>query len=563
MRHLAPLALLLAGCHVGYDFVPQDDTLTLDLTSPQYGAFLGEDPIQVEGRVYPEGATVRVEGVEVDASDHGAFRAALDVGGPYRIVDVEADYGGQHLRERVPVFSGHDPIDTWPEGITGRILPAGLDALGTQLGAVLDQTGWVDSITAAMPAYDGGIVAFEPVGATAAPTVVVLAPTDGGIDAGIALNDLTLAYLVTVDVFGYVVSQEISFAYGLIQITALATPRLDEAGVIWIDLSETAISLDEPDADFGVLEGWVVEWILDLLNDWVTEPLGQWLLDMVLDQYGTFEVGGPFAFDQELMGTRLAVELASLAGDPEGLALGLGVGLDADPPEGGPLMAMPGVDDAPEAQAVLGLHEGLLDLVVSGSVLDMLNQGMDLSGFMGEMIGGFVENLPGGEDIPEGDGWCVTVAPGEAHVVRLQEGIDPLAVLYLPDVRMDIEVMQGSSCEPWLSASLAVEVGITAQDDGRVLGMDLHVAEGAVLSYGAEEWEEQEVVDGLGTFLESIMSLLGGTFEIDLTELLGGSTEIVPGVALSPRLVDSARLEEADGTWTEGLYAVSLDVFAE
>ena len=140
MRHLVPIALLLAGCHVGYDFVPQDDTLTLDLTSPQYGAFLGDEPILVEGRVYPEGATVRVEGEEVDASDHGAFRVPLEVGGPYRIVDVEADYEGQHLRERVPVFAGHDPIDTWPEGITGRILPAGLDALGAQLGAVLDQT---------------------------------------------------------------------------------------------------------------------------------------------------------------------------------------------------------------------------------------------------------------------------------------------------------------------------------------------------------------------------------------------------------------------------------------
>ncbi|MFH1464122.1 MAG: hypothetical protein ABIO70_07035 [Pseudomonadota bacterium] len=563
MRHLAPLALALAGCHVGYDFVPQDDTLTLDLTSPQYGAFLGDEDILVEGRATPVGAIVRVEGEEVDAADHGAFRASLGVDGPYRIVEVEAEYGGQYLRERVPVFSGHDPADTWPEGITGRLLPSGLTAIGGQLGAVIDDTGWVGSITAVMPAYDGGIVAFEPIGASASPTVVVLSPTEGGIDAGIALNDLTLAYEVVVDLYGYTWSETISFAYGLIQITALATPRLDDEGIIWIDLSETGIALDEPDADFGLLEGWVVEWILELANDWITEPLGEWLLDMVLDEWGTFELGGPFAFDQDLMGTRLAVELASLGGDPQGLALGLGVGLDTDPPEGGPLMAMPGVDDAPEGQAVLGLHEGLLDLVVSGSVLDMLDQGMDLTGFMGDMVGGFITNLPGGDEAPEGDGWCVGIQPGEAHVVRLQEGIDPLAVLYLPDLRMDIEVLEGSHCEPWLQASLAVEVGITAKDDGTVLGMDLNVAEGAVLSYGAEDWDEDEVVAGLGGFLETVMSLLGGGFEIDLSELLGGSTELLPGMALSPRLVDSARLEEADGTWTEGLYAVSLDVFAE
>ncbi len=565
MRRLALAAMLLVGCRADYSFVPVDETLILEVTSPVYGSFLGEADAQVEGKVYPDDAIVMVEGVELEDLSHGAFRTAVPVDHAYRIVDVEAWHGDQYLRERVPVFSGHDPADTWPDGATGRLLPGGLDVLGAQMGGMIDELGWADMITDAMPSYESEFISFYAVGASHEPTVVVLDAVEGGIDVGIALNELVLAYEVVVDVYGYTWSADISFGYGLIQITAMATPWIDDDGIIWLELSETGIALDEPDAEFGDLEGWVVEWILELLNDYVSEPLGEWLLDWILSEFGTFELGGPVAFEQDLMGTLVSAELYDLAGDEEGLALGLGVAIDEPLPETSPDIAVPGLDEAPEAHAVLGLHEGLLDIMLGDTLLGMLDQGMDLGGFMGDMIGGFMENLPGGDDIPDNDGWCFSIEPGDAYVVRMQEGIDPLAVLYLPDLQVEVETMQGSSCEDWLEASLAVELGLVVSDEGTVIGVDLEVVEGAVLDYEAEPgWDEAEVVDGLAGFLESIMSLLGGMVEIDLNELLGGSEDpLGMGIALQPRIVDSVPLEDADGAWTEGLYAVSLDVFAE
>jgi hypothetical protein len=565
MSRLILASLFLVGCRADYGFVPQDDTLTLELTSPRYGDFLGDADAVVEGKVSPVGAVVLVEGLEVDASNHGAFVVAVPVDHPYRIVDVEAFYGDQASRQRVPVFSGHDPAETWPDGVSARLLPAGLDALGVQLGALIDETGWAESISAAMPTYEGEFLSLTTTGVTHEPTVVVLSATEGGIDVGIDLLQLDLAYEVVVDVYGYTYSTDISFGYGLISITALATPWLDDDGVVWITLGETTIAIDEPDAELGDLEGWVVEWILELLNEYVTEPLGELLLDWLLSEYGTLELGGPFSFEQDLMGTLVAAELLSLAGDEQGLALGLGVAIDQELADIAPDLPVPSAAHVPDAQAAIGLHEGLLDLMIGDTLLGMLDQGMDLGGYAGDMIGGFMENLPGGEDIPEGDGWCFSIAPGEAYVVRMHEGIEPLAVLYLPDLQVEVEVMQGSRCEDWLEASLAVELGLEVTDEGSVIGVDLEVVEGAVLDYAAEPgWDEAEVVEGLGGFIEGIVGLLGGSIEIDLNELLGGSTDLLGGsFALEPRVVDSVVLTDDEGAWTEGLYAVGLDLFPE
>ncbi len=565
-RLLLPAALLaLTACRADYQIQPLDDTLALEVTAPNYGEFMGDAAALVEGRVHPAWATVVVEGVEITPGDYGAFLVEVPVDHAYRIIDVEASYGDQWLRERVPVFQGHDPADTWPDGVTGRLLPEGLAVLGEQLGGMIDETGWADSLSASLPSFESEFVSVSAVGISHEPTVVVLDPAVGGIEAGIDLNAVTLAYEVLVDIYGYSWTTDITFAYGTVGLTALATPEVDADGIVWITLSETEVTLDDPDAEFGDLEGWVIEWILDLLNDYVSEPLAEYLLDWLLSEYGTFELGGPFAFEQDLMGTLIAAELYSLLGDEEGLALGMGVALGEELPAEPPAIATPGVDHAPEAHAAIGLHEGLLDLMVGDTVLDMLDQGMDLSGYLGDLIGGFIVNLPGGDEAPEGDGWCFSIQPGSAHVVRLQQGIDPLAVLYLPDLRMDVGVMDGSSCDDWLEASLALEIGLTVQDDGSLIGMDLEVVEGAVLSYGAEPgWDEAEVVDGLGGFLEAAMSLLGGSFELDLGELMGSSGDLFGGAfTLEPRIVDSVVLEDEEGLWIEGLYAVSMELFAD
>jgi hypothetical protein len=154
-------------------------------------------------------------------------------------------------------------------------------------------------------------------------------------------------------------------------------------------------------------------------------------------------------------------------------------------------------------------------------------------------------------------------------VVRLQEGIAPLAVLYMPDVFVDVGVMQGGACQDWLQASLAMEVGIDVRD-GTAVGISMAVPEGAVLFYGADEdeWTEAEVVDGLGRFIVGSLDLLAGNLSFDLADLLGGlggglGIPGLDGMALAPRLVSSTPLLDADGAHPEGLYSLGMSLFAE
>ena len=52
--------------------------------------------------------------------------------------------------------------------------------------------------------------------------------------------------------------------------------------------------------------------------------------------------------------------------------------------------------------------------------------------------------LPGGDDAPDGDGWCLSLNPSDAVVVRFQEGLEPLAYLYVPDLQVQIGIMDGN-----------------------------------------------------------------------------------------------------------------------
>jgi hypothetical protein len=215
----------------------------------------------------------------------------------------------------------------------------------------------------------------------------------------------------------------------------------------------------------------------------------------------------------------------------------------------------------------MGLHEGLVDLMASDTVLGMMSQSIDLSGSFGEILGSGIRALPGGDDAPDGDGWCLSMEPGEAHVARLQEGIEPLAVIYLPDLQVDVGIMDGSHCETWLLASLALEVGLEVTD-GTQLGLDLEIGDGAVLSYGStDDWTEAEVIDGLGSYLEVMIGLLGSSFELDLADLLGGFGDsgglgdVMGDLAIA--LVDSTAMTDENDLVVEGLYAVSIDLWEQ
>jgi len=110
-----------------------------------------------------------------------------------------------------------------------------------------------------------------------------------------------------------------------------------------------------------------------------------------------------------------------------------------------------------------------------------------------------------------------------------------------------------------------VEMGI-ALEDGASLGLDLQVPEGRILEYGATVDDEDAVIQGLGDYLGGAIGLLAGSLlDFDLADLLaglGGEGGLSLG-EIEPEFVGSAPLLNEDGTWTEGLYAVSIKVWAD
>ncbi|MDP6932348.1 MAG: hypothetical protein QGG40_05500 [Myxococcota bacterium] len=557
---------LLTGC--GSGILPiYPGEMMLEIQTPTYGDFLGDENVQVRGTVYPPVAELSINGSSVFADEYGDFEVDLDVEEAYLVVDVQAAYGEQALRERVPVFAGNDPQETWPGGVTARLLPAGLERMGEDLGSLVDDIGWADMLSESMPAIDEDWLALTPLGIEHDPTIVVLDPVDGGIEAGISLQEVTLLYQLDLDLYGYTTSSEMTFGFSEILLTILTVPSVDDDGMVGFALTDSTIDFDDPQIEIGSLSGFILEWLIEELGNWILEPLGETLLDSVMDQFGAIELGGPFAMEMDLMGLTVEARLSELYGDPDGLAIGLGLGLGESVPDGALGIPVPTEADAPSAHAAMGLHEGLVDLMASDTVLGMMSQSIDLSGSFGEILGSGIRALPGGDDAPDGDGWCLSMEPGEAHVARLQEGIEPLAVIYLPDLQVDVGIMDGSHCETWLLASLALEVGLEVTD-GTQLGLDLEIGDGAVLSYGStDDWTEAEVIDGLGSYLEVMIGLLGSSFELDLADLLGGFGDsgglgdVMGDLAIA--LVDSTAMTDENDLVVEGLYAVSIDLWEQ
>ena len=564
-------ALALVGCKSDYSIATRTPAaLELELTSPTYGDFLGDEEILVTGRAAPAWAVVTVEDEVVSLDEQGNFSVSIPVGGPYNIVEVEASFGGDRLRERVPVFSGHNPEETWPGAATGRLLPAGLEKLGEGLGGYIDALGWEAQIESVMPSYSGDYVDLIPDGVNHDPTVIAMEPTPEGLELGLVMSNLSLDYIADIKILGY--SDVISIGFTEVYFGATMVPELTSDGIIV--LTATDAVLDMGDAEFQILflDGWVLEWVVDLLSGYILEPLSDLVLGLVLDQLGTIELGGPFAFEFDLLGTPLSAALSDLYTDYEGLGLGLGIGIgesaDMDPPD------IPTPDtQAPTAEgahAAFALHEGLFQVLLQDSLIGMLKQDLQLGSPYGDLIGAGITALPGGDEAPDGDGWCLAIDPGEAFVVRMQSGVEPIAVAYLPDFKLDVGIMDGSSCDDWLSTSVAMELGINIEN-GAELGFDIRIAEGAVLAYGAEDWEEDEVITGLsdwfGGLAPTLLSLLGGSLDLDLNALLGGfGGDTGMGGLLGDlyiNVVDSEPLLNEDGTWTEGLYAVSMTLWEE
>lgn len=559
------IAASLMGCKKP-DYGLSTLALELELTSPEYGAFLGEEAAIVTGTVSPASARIFVDGAEIQMGDGGTFTASLPMDGlDYRMIEVEATLGGQYARQRVPVFSGHNPVESWPGAATARLTTAGFDRLGESLGAVVDNFGWDTAILEAIPSLDTDYVDIYATEVAHEPTVVTLTPGDDGIAAQVVLEDVSLN--AEINALDGLIVVPLSVGFEEIVVDAMVQIEMDSDGLLTLVIESATIDIGKADFEFGALDGWLLELVADLVISFV-EPLGDGLLEWLLADYGTMELGGPLAFETDLLGTSLAAEVNDLYTDVEGLGAGVGIGINEPVPEGALSIPTPGLDDGADgAHATMAVHEGLFQLLLSDAFLSLLAE-FDLSGTYGDLLGNMIAALPGGGTAPT-SGWCIDLDPGAAYVVRMKESVLPVAQLHMPDFRLNAG--SGATCEPWIQASLEVTMNIGFAD-GTALDLDVEVPDGAVLYYAAEEgsWEEDEVVAGLGGMMGTLIGLAGSFIDLDLGTLLeglggGGEGDItsVLFADLDPKVVDSRKLYNADGSWTEGLYVLSLQLWGE
>ena len=133
---------------------------------------------------------------------------------------------------------------------------------------------------------------------------------------------------------------------------------------------------------------------------------------------------------------------------------------------------------------------------------------------------------------------------------------------------IDAGIQDASTCTTWLKASMATEIDL-AVTDGSKLGLNLSMPEGAILEYGAEDVDPDEVVTALGTGLAGTLSPLLGSFAIDLGDLLGaagGETDSEDPLSaitsnLAIEIQDSRRFTEGPAAEDESMFAVSIGLF--
>ena len=243
MRKLILMVLAVCGCQT--DVAPLED-LQLEMRSPEYGSFVGNAPVTVAGRVSDPTAMVRVEGDTVAVNPDGTFEIQIPMMSAYRNVDIFATREMDSVRAHIPVFAGEDPMSSWPSALTGRITPNGFLRMGQALGASIDATNWDQQLLSAIPTLDTGSLFLGVTNLTHDPTEVLLRPVDGGVDVGISLKNVTLTLEAEFDLFGSTQNIPISVGYELIELGALATPAINEEGIITLELSDTFIIFDEP-----------------------------------------------------------------------------------------------------------------------------------------------------------------------------------------------------------------------------------------------------------------------------------------------------------------------------
>lgn len=554
VSRLLPL-LALAACSRDYKLNPTEtEPLTLTVTSPTYGEFTGSDLIVVTGQVTPSDAFVTVNGEPAVINADGGFTHAVLFPEADRamVVDVRAVDSDEAQRVLVPCFDGNDPRLTDPGAISGLLTPTGLDALEVPVEGMVDALGWEDQILAILPVVDTDYFDILPDSVTSDGADVDLAPATDAITMTIDLPNITMtSNVVLLDAFEFPVTVSVE----QVLFGANATPEVDADGMVSLALSEGQVDISGIGIAFGSVE--VPQEILDLLveplMDLVSE-LGAGLADLLLEQLGEIPLGGPFAFETDLMGTTLAARLVDLGTTPDGVGLGITVSTDGPAADTMPELASlsPTTPSGQPYQLGLAVHEGLLNTVLDDTFSSFLDLDLQLDAATSELLGGGIRALPGGDQMPDNDGLCIGLHAQDASVVHFAEGDgSPLAQVWMPDLRVNFDVVQEGSCNTWLDAQMFAVINLSMS--GTQVNTSLDLRQAYIVSYGAEGVDEQELSDSLTAVVGGLASIFMSQVSFDLGDLLGalGTT----GIPVEPRLVGVEPLGE------EGRYGIYLDVF--
>lgn len=552
--------LWLAGCSGSGTLatVAEPGPLALTVTSPAYGTFAGDSPtVTVSGHTTRPDGYVWVEGRRVNVGPEGNFSVELPVDGDWRTVDVEASaqHAGAttHLRERIPVFAGHDPMASWTGGVGVRATPELLAGLGDVVEDTIDALGWEDLILGVIPAFESSAFSMAPTSVTHAPLDVDLVPADGGVIANLTIPDFELTVQLDSDDLG--LALPVTIGYDRIEIGATLVPSIEQ-GSIALALTTSAVDLGTPIIQIGGIDPVFLEGLLGGVDDWLS-GLGELLVDLLLGFIPEIALP-PLETSLDLFGMTVSTSVTDFGADTRGIYAALGVGF-------GEKVPAPGVITIPEplsGDVAVALHEGLFQQLLASDLLALLEQDLVLAEPFASALSLPLAALPGGGELPAATGWCLDIGLGDARLARVRPGTDALAKLYLPDVDVSFAYNDAThACQPWLTANLAMELDVVA--DGTVLGFDLNVPDGAVLYYGASvPVDEDEVVATLGASLSALLGLLGGTLEIDLADMLGGAsgtTGLLGG--LSPRISGSETLPGPDGAPVAGVVVLDVEVF--
>ena len=248
------------------------EPLSLSVTSPTYGSFLGSGPVIVTGVVSPASAWVTVGGVSVVPEPDGNFSAEVPFTDRALVVDVRAASEGQVQRSLIPVFDGVDPRAYDPAAMRALLTPSGLDGLEPLVATMVDELGLLDQLSASLPVYESDWVSLLPSAVTSTGTTVELSPADGAILANITLHDVMLG--VDVDVVGFPFT--VDMGLGEVTLGATVAPELDEADMLSLAVLDIEVELGDVQLAFSGAE--VSDWIEDLLLDPVAWLLGEAVL---------------------------------------------------------------------------------------------------------------------------------------------------------------------------------------------------------------------------------------------------------------------------------------------